>query len=121
MESDEIFCQLRTMLSEQSQELVVVTDEPDHYYLDTQHMMKNKKPLFFAAVKINKRYVSFHLMPVYVFPALLDGISKELKKRMQGKSCFNFTQVDEVLFRELKGLVQRAKLAYQDARYIPSS
>jgi hypothetical protein len=28
----------------------------------------------------------------------------ELKKRMQGKSCFNFTSVDEGLFQELAAL-----------------
>jgi len=46
-------------------------------------------------------------MPVYAFPDLLDGISPELKKRMQGKSCFNFTHVDEKLFKELEVLTEQ--------------
>jgi hypothetical protein len=40
-------------------------------------------------------------MPVYVNPKILNGISPELKKRMQGKSCFNFKKVNESLFKEL--------------------
>lgn len=43
---------------------------------------------------------------MYVFPELLDGISPELKKRMQGKSCFNFKAVDRELVRELEALTK---------------
>lgn len=57
--------------------------------------------MYFGSVKINKNYVSFHLMPVYVFPFLIDKISPELKSRMQGKSCFNFKTIDIKLFSEL--------------------
>ena len=68
--------------------------------------------LFFGAVKIGKRYVSFHLMPVYVHPELLDGISPELRQRMQGKSCFNFTRPDDALFAELGSLTGAGYNAY---------
>jgi hypothetical protein len=33
-------------------------------------------------------------------------MSPELKKRMQGKSCFNFTTPDEKLFKELAKLTK---------------
>jgi hypothetical protein len=46
-------------------------------------------------------------MPVYVFPDLLDGISPQLKKRMQGKSCFNFASVNQELFDELADLTRK--------------
>ena len=62
------------------------------------------KEVWFGGVQTRKNYVSYHLMPVYVFPELLDGISEELKKRMQGKSCFNFRQADRELFQELAKL-----------------
>ena len=64
------------------------------------------KELWFGAVRVGKRYVSYHLMPIYVFTDLLENLSPELKKRMQGKSCFNFTRVDEALFRELGELTR---------------
>ena len=48
-------------------------------------------------------------MGVYFEPALLKGISPELKKRMQGKSCFNFKTVDKALFKELGELTARCK------------
>ena len=45
-------------------------------------------------------------MPVYMFPELLKGMSPELKKHMQGKSCFNFKKVEPDLFKELKELTR---------------
>jgi len=80
--------------------------------------MKNKKPLFFGAVKIGKNYVSYHLMPVYVFPELLKDISPALKQKMQGKSCFNFKSVDADLFEELKTLSEKSYQAYKEAGYL---
>jgi len=46
-------------------------------------------------------------MPVYAFPDLLKGISPALKKRMQGKSCFNFTEIDDEMLAELAALTKR--------------
>jgi hypothetical protein len=65
------------------------------------------KEVWFGGVQIKKNYVSYHLMPVYAFPDLLDGLSPELKKRMQGKSCFNFKTVDKALFKELGALTRK--------------
>ena len=59
---------------------------------------------YVAATRVGKRYVSFYLMPVYAVPELADGISPQLAARRQGKSCFNFTRVDEALFAELADL-----------------
>jgi hypothetical protein len=41
-------------------------------------------------VRLGKAYVSFHLVPLYMCPALAKSVSPALKKRMQGKACFNF-------------------------------
>src|SRR5262249_42816868 len=48
------------------------------------------QPLYFGSVRLGKAYVSFHFMPIYMCPALTKSISPALKKRMQGKTCFNF-------------------------------
>jgi hypothetical protein len=60
-----------------------------------------------AWVKTVKSYVGYHFMPVYMFPQLREGLSKQLKARMQGKSCFNFSAVDDELFRELDEVTER--------------
>ncbi|HML24094.1 MAG TPA: hypothetical protein PKD09_20730 [Aggregatilinea sp.] len=105
---DAIFDRLKALLTRHAPDLVVVHDAPGNYYLDTTVKGPNKKPLFFGAVQIKKNYVSYHLMPIYMYPDLLDGHSEELKKRMQGKSCFNFKNVDEPLLAELSTLTEQA-------------
>ena len=49
-------------------------------------------------------YVSFHLLPLYMNPKLQAAVPPGLKKRMQGKACFNFTGVEEAFLPELTTL-----------------
>ena len=104
---DATFAALREILRPYAKTCVVVQDTPESYYLDTKYTAPNGKPLMFAAVRKGKSYVSFHLFPVYMFPELLRSLSPALKKRMQGKSCFNFKAVDEALLSELRELTAR--------------
>ena len=113
-----VFERLKEIIEPYSTELAVVVDDTDNFHINTNFIMKNKKPMYFGSVKINKKYVSFHLMPVYVFPELLQSISPELKRRMQGKSCFNFKMVDEVIFKELRILTSNGHSKYKDAGYL---
>lgn len=113
-----IFLQLREILLAHSAGLTVVKDDDELFYLEAPFVMKNKKPLFFGSIATKKNYVSFHLMPVYVEPNLLNGVSDELQKRMQGKSCFNFKQNDQGLFNQLEQLTARCKLSYQQQNYL---
>src|SRR6476620_8700273 len=63
---------------------------------------KLKKPVMPVAwVETGKAYVSFHIMGLYTNTVLQNSLSKELKTRMQGKTCFNFKTINEILFREL--------------------
>lgn len=57
-------------------------------------------------------------MGVYARPDLLKGVSKELRARTQGKSCFNFTTVDTVLFAELEELTVRSFDAFRKAPFM---
>lgn len=113
-----VFAALRKTLAPYGKKLAVTADSETDFSLDTHHIMKNKKPLFFGAVQIRKNYVSYHLMPVYVAPDLLDGVSDGLRKRMQGKSCFNFRAVDKGLFKELTALTKAGYQRYADEGYV---
>ena len=88
------------------------------YSLETRHILPNKQSLSFGSVQLRKNYVSFYLMPVYVFPDLLNGISDSLTKRMQGKSCFNFRQPELALFEELAALTRAGFERYRSAGYV---
>jgi hypothetical protein len=114
----DVFDRLKPILQNYEPLLVIKTDEPNYYYLDTPYSEAYQKNIFFGSVQIRKNYVSFHLMPVYWYPDLLDDISPQLKSRMQGKSCFNFTSVNEDVFQELAGLTERSVQRFQESSYI---
>ena len=106
-----IFTRLKRIYSDIPGALVTA-DGPQDYSLTTPCAPKYKKELFLGAVQIKKNYVSFHLMPVYVHPELLEAISDTLRKRMQGKSCFNFKTLDENTVAELNQLTERSFETY---------
>ncbi len=69
---------------------------------------------YVAGTRIGKNYVSYYLMPVYAMPELLTAASPELKRRKQGKACFNFTRIDEGLFAELAALTATGIERFRD-------
>lgn len=113
-----VFERLRSILALYAPRLVVTHDQPGRYYLDTAHIMKNGQPLFFGAVQLMKGQVSFYLMPVYVHPPLMEGVSPTLRKRLKGKSCFHFKAVDEALFAELAELTAAGMALYEAEGFI---
>jgi hypothetical protein len=119
--SDAVFSELRSILVPYAKLLKVTADNEIEYSLNTWHLQKNKTYLFFAAVKRRKADVAFHLMPVYVRPQLLDSLSPELRKRMQGKSCFNFAKGGGALFVELSTLTAKGFESFREQGFIGST
>jgi len=126
-EFESIFVRLRELLRKHSSALVVTADSPAHYGLGGSAGPaalqawggKAKRPtLPIAWVQIGKAYVSYHLMGVYQNPTLQESMSKALKARMQGKSCFNFKAIDEALFKELDRLTAQSIASFKKAGYI---
>ncbi|MBI4926225.1 MAG: hypothetical protein HY835_00560 [Anaerolineae bacterium] len=103
-----LYERLKSILQAHAGGLNELPGEGERYELTGPYLPKFKKDLWFGMVNTGKAYVSYHLMPVYMYPDLLDGASEALKKRMQGKSCFNFTKIDEPLFAELDELTRRS-------------
>lgn len=114
----QVFDRLRSIMSSHAESMVVVRDEPGDYYLNTKHVRHDGYVFAFGAVQIKKRYVSYHLMPIASTPDLL-GSSDALQARMQGKTCFNFTRVDEALFAELDEVTGRAVAAADGPAFAP--
>lgn len=113
-----VFTALKAIIAPYAAKLDPKKNDASELYIDTRYVQNNKKPLFFGAVQIKKSFVSYHLMPVYIEPALLDGLSAGLKSRMQGKSCFNFAEVDEPLFEELAALTEAGFASYKKQGYV---
>ena len=122
-----IFGTLRAMLQKHAGSLSVKADTADCYSLEGSAGPaalrawggKLKRPMIPVAwVQIGKGYVSFHNMCVYGDGKLRDRMSKELKARMQGKTCFNFKRHDEALFKELEELTKQSIASFRKAGFV---
>ncbi|WP_324751824.1 hypothetical protein [Roseovarius sp. Pro17] len=108
------FNALRPLYSRHAETCVVMSDTSERYWLGThEQRARDGYRTDFGGVQINKAYVSAHLMPVYIHPDMLEGHSPDLKKRMQGKSCFNFKKPDARLFEELDQLITTGIARFQ--------
>jgi hypothetical protein len=97
---------LKTILRRHADGLVITKDGPAGMALEVPGL-EGKPWGYVAGTRLGKSYVSYYLMPVYATPSLVESLSPELRKRMQGKACFNFTKVDEPLLAELDALTAR--------------
>ncbi len=102
------FARIRRMFRTCAPRALVTKDTPTAYYVASPTLRDRKgRPLLAGGVEVTKRYVSVHLIPVYVIPDLAASLSPGLKRRMQGKSCFNFTTIEPAELRELAGVTRR--------------
>lgn len=109
---------LCAILAKYEPKLAVERMTPTYYCLMGKKPGPRGKPTWFAGVRLGKQYVSFYLMPVYGNNALLDNAPDELKKRMQGKACFNFKAVDPVLFKALGKLTKAGYECFKKLGYL---
>jgi hypothetical protein len=119
----EIFAALKQVMAEEECRLAVQRDTSSEYSLVTKSPspfpQHKGKPMWFGAVKLGKAYVSFHLMPLYISPTLEKAISPSLKKRMQGKTCFNFKTVpSEELLADIKKLTAACAAAWEKQSHL---
>ncbi len=109
----EIYDRLVSILAPYREQLVTVQDDDVQLYLDTPHRMAKDKPLGFGGIAKRSKYVSFYLMPLYLFPDLVREISSDLEQTMRERSSFSLTEVDEDLFAELAELTKRGFLRFE--------
>jgi hypothetical protein len=118
-----VFAVLKPVLAKHAKRLSVKADTPIEYTLLSKsaspfHQHKGE-PLYFGSVRLGKAYVSFHLVPLYMCPELTKSISPALKKRMQGKACFNFkTNPDPELVADLKRLTAAGFHLWREKKWL---
>jgi hypothetical protein len=108
---DAAFGSLKAVLVKQVDRLKVASDTATKFTLVTKKPSSfpqhKGQPMWFGEVRLGKAYASFHLMPLYMNQELTGTISPALKKRMQGKTCFNFKNDPEPeLLTELERLTE---------------
>lgn len=118
IDRSETFQGLKALFTPYLPYLTVTADDAKTFMLDGAYSPSMKRAMFFGGVRYGKSYVSLHLMPVYTNPELLSPISDLLRKRMQGKSCFNFNHPDADLFADLALLIHAGFKNYVAQGYV---
>lgn len=110
-----VFDTLRARLLRAGGGMDVAKDEPGNLVLKTPWNEPGKtEPAWFGVVQLKKNYVSCHLMPLYALPSMRKEVSADLRKRMQGKSCFNFKKVEPELFDAFEQLTAKCAFSYAE-------
>jgi len=117
------FAALKPVLGKYEKRLFVKSDSPSEYTMLTKSAspfpQHKGEPLYFGGVRLGKGYVSFYLMALYMCPEMQKNISPALKKRMQGKTCFNFkTQPEPELMANLKRLTADAVKLWGEKKWL---
>ena len=97
---------LRTIFQPYRDRLTVSKEGPGGIFLELPGY-EGKPWGYVGGTRVGKSYVSYYLMGAYD-GGLQASMSPELRKRMQGKTCFNFRTIDEPLFAELEQLTATA-------------
>lgn len=113
-----VFRALRELLEPYEGPLALRSPNDSYSFLESHEPTYRNRPMFFAAVRAGKGYVSYHLMPVAGSRVLQEGLSPELKRRKQGKACFNFSEVDRPLFDELAKLTEAGYQEFKRLKYL---
>ena len=113
-----VFERLKEILVPYEPKMEIATETDNMYVLNTRFLLKKNYPLMFGGVRLGKNYVSYHLFSIYASLGESITMSPELKKRMQGKACFNFTAIDEPLFRELAKITKEGAKRFSDEKVI---
>lgn len=116
------FAALRSLLAG-LENMRVQADTADEYSLVSRvaspFAQHKGQAMWFGAVRTGKTCVSFHLMPLYMNPALSETISPALKKRMRGKTCFGFLTAPEPELRdELQRLTEASVAQWSRKKWL---
>jgi len=63
---------------------------------------RSRKEVFFASIIIQKNYVGFYFMPIYVDTTISEVFKPELLSLLKGKSCFHIRKLNNKLSGQIK-------------------
>lgn len=78
-----------------------------------------KKPeVYFAAVLIQKGYVGFYYMPVYVEDQQKEIFAPEVLKLLKGKSCFHIKRWNDQLKQQIQSALKKGYEWYKQKGWV---
>lgn len=79
---------------------------------------RKKDELWLASALIQKGYVGFYYMPVYMNDTVRGKLGAELMKTLKGKACFHIKKDDPVLYDQIEKALRIGVEAYKTRGWI---
>ena len=79
---------------------------------------RKKEALWFASALVQKGYVGFYYMPVYMNEAVRSQLKPELLKCLKGKACFHIKKNDPLLFDQIGEALEIGYASYKKMGWI---
>ena len=106
-----IFKKLKELIKHYSPALTIQIDTNWRYELwsdkEVEIEGRKKAKIFFAGLIIQKGYVGFYYMPVYIDTEIKKVFKPELLKLLKGKSCFHVKRLDTDLEAQIKNALEK--------------
>ena len=74
---------------------------------------RKRSEIFFAGLMIQKSYVGFYFMPMYVQPEIKEIFAPELLNLLKGKSCFHVKSLTPELLTSIEAVLKAGFACYQ--------
>jgi hypothetical protein len=71
-----------------------------------------------ASIILQKGYVGFYFMPVYIQPALKKAVSPSLLSTLKGKTCFHIKKLDAELLRDIDAALREGLDLYKSRGWL---
>lgn len=79
---------------------------------------RKRKEVSFAALIIQKSYVGFYYMPVYVEEDMRNFFPPAILRLLKGKSCFHIKNLTTELLKQIESLLQSGYILYQERGWV---
>ena len=97
-------------------------DEEKRYDLWSEKQVviegRKRNDVYYAGLVIQRNYVGFYYMPVYVDEQLKSVFEPELLNLLNGKSCFHVRKMDDSLSQQIADALQKGYNLYLDRGWI---
>ena len=117
---DSVFEELKAIVARYSKPFTVregyVKNKRDYHLILRKPLViagRKRDELWFASIIHQKHDVGFYYSPVYCDPKLGNGISPELLKHLDGKSCFHFTAMTAALKKDIDAALKLGLTDYK--------
>lgn len=113
----EVFKQLKKLIGRYEEHFTAKMDFEGRYELwavkDLVIEGRKRKEIYFASAIIQRNYVGFYFMPVYIEAEMKTIFGARLLKLLKGKSCFHIKTLDHELEEQISDALEKGFQLYR--------